>query len=267
MAKKKARPKTAKRPASGAVPPPRAQAASATAPVVTAGFTPQRHPALTMRFGDHTFDTVHLYYRDHFPENRPRGIAEGWGFAIELPAVLDMLDTVAAGQVQAADARAALLEGVAQLYGPLRCFEDEDEDVQLAVCRARGGCPLCQGERKGWFDGLLDSADRQWARFTAPEEYPFTAGQNGIHETTCSVVARNNPATYARPTGPAYVEALRRYAHSVDPHSGRSDFYGDQDYPRMHSMTTEEAHQWISKNTGPKGGRNYKRCARCSPAV
>ncbi len=63
--------------------------------------------------------------------------------------------------MQAADAHAALLEGVAQLYGPLRCFEDEDEDDQLAVCRARGGCPLCRGERKGWFDGLLDSADRE----------------------------------------------------------------------------------------------------------
>ncbi|MBK3557252.1 hypothetical protein JHN55_12060 [Streptomyces sp. MBT56] len=267
MAKKKARPKTAKRPAAGAVPPPRAQAVSVTAPVVTAGFTPQRRPALTMCFGDRTFDTVHLYYGDHFPESRPRGIAEGWGFAIELPAVLDMLDAVAAGQVQAADARAALLEGVAQLYGPLRCFEDEDEDDQLTVCRTREGCPLCQGERKRWFDALLDSADREWARFTTPEKYPFTAGQNGIHETTCSVVARHNPTTYARPTGPTYVEALRQYAHSVDPHSGRNYFDGDQNYPRMHSMTTEEAHQWISKNTGPKGGRNYKRCARCSPAV
>ena len=30
-------------------------------------------------------------------------------------------------------------------------------------------------------------------------------------------------------------------------------------------MTDEEARAWMDKNTGPKGGRHYKRCRHCAP--
>ncbi|MBB6122211.1 hypothetical protein [Nocardiopsis algeriensis] len=30
-------------------------------------------------------------------------------------------------------------------------------------------------------------------------------------------------------------------------------------------MSAEETRAWMAENTGPKGGRYYKRCQRCAP--
>ncbi|MET7489826.1 hypothetical protein [Streptomyces sp. NPDC005538] len=37
--------------------------------------------------------------------------------------------------------------------------------------------------------------------------------------------------------------------------------------PRFDVITPDEARAWIAERTGPKGGRNYKRCQRCAPAM
>ncbi|MFI6284377.1 hypothetical protein ACIBCM_06385 [Streptomyces sp. NPDC051018] len=45
------------------------------------------------------------------------------------------------------------------------------------------------------------------------------------------------------------------------------EFEGSRAYPRFEAMTAAEARPWITARTGPKGGRNYKRCQRCAPTV
>ncbi|MFC4517981.1 hypothetical protein [Streptomyces ehimensis] len=147
-----------------------------------------------------------------------------------------------------------------------KLIEFEDPDEVRAACWAAGGCAVCE-ERRSWFDGLLDGVDRRWHRLQRPDEYPFTSGQQGIHETTCSVVKQRTPAQYARPTGDAYREALHAFSHTVDPHSDRSDFEGANAYLRFNAMTAEEARSWITERTGPRGGRNYVRCKKCAPAI
>ncbi len=74
------------------------------------------------------------------------------------------------------------------------------------------------------------------------------------------------PAQYTRPVGEAYVEALNSFSHSDDHHYGE-DFEGSGNYPRFDIMSIEEARAWVAERTGPKGGRNYRRCQRCAPAV
>ncbi|PAZ09339.1 hypothetical protein CLM62_47145 [Streptomyces sp. SA15] len=125
---------------------------------------------------------------------------------------------------------------------------------------------LCERYRS-WFETVLKESDARWQRMQQPQTYPFAAGRQGIHETSCSVVKREMPEQYARPAGEAYVAALNAFSHTVDPHSYGEDFEGSDAYPRFDVMTPDEARAWIAERTGPKGGRNYKRCQRCAPTV
>jgi hypothetical protein len=222
--------------------------------------------AVDLKFATGTMPAVRLGFGELFAQERRRPIREGWGYAVELPAVLELLERIGDGRVTAHDAHSVLLKSADLLYDALRCWEAEDPDDLRNVCLQAGGCVLCEKHRS-WFDGLLDEADDRWQRLQQPEKYPFAAGRHGLHETSCSVVRRGMPSDYARPTGEAYVAALNAFSHTVDPHSSREDFEGCRDYPHFQAMTSQEARNWIAERTGPKGGRNYKRCQRCAPAV
>ncbi len=201
-----------------------------------------------------------------FPHARERAIRDGWGFGIELPTVLDILDHVAKGKVDAAIARDLLLHGARELYVPMECHRYEDENELEADCmRAPQACPVCRS-RRDWFEAFLDTADQRWSQFTQPETYTFIAGRSGLHQIDCPVVRREMPDQYARPAGDTYVSELRRYAHSVDPSSGLSDLEYARQYPHWDAMTATEARKWRAERTGPKGGRNYKSCGRCAPS-
>lgn len=184
---------------------------------------------------------------------------------MELPAVLDLLEHVEQGIVEPGAARALLLEAAEKLYDAFGCSSFEDPVKVRAACQAAGGCALCE-ERRPWFEELLDRSDVLWERLQKPEVYPFAAGRRGIHDTTCSVVKRETPDSYARPVGEAYVQALHLYSHTVVPYD-RDIFESVRSYPSFTAMTAEEAKSWIADHTGPKGGRNYARCQRCAPAL
>lgn len=265
-------PKTQQQP----VPPPRA-----TGPADSAGgldgfepWGPEPSPAeysrggaaVDLQFATGTVPAVRFDFGELFAQERRRPIREGWGYTVELPGVLELLERIEEGRVSARDARNVLVKAADLLYDPFRCFEAEDPGEVRATCRQAGGCALCE-ERRSWFDALLDGSDARWERLQQPETYPFAAGRQGIHHSTCSVVKRETPSSYSRPTGNAYVTALNAFSHTVDPHSSREDFEGCRDYPHFQAMTSQEARNWIAERTGPKGGRNYKRCQRCAPAV
>ncbi|MFD5610576.1 hypothetical protein [Kitasatospora sp. NPDC127060] len=201
-----------------------------------------------------------------FPHKRERDLRDGWGYSIELPAVLDLLQLVQDGRADPGQARDLLLLAARELYIPFEAYTFEAEDHLEALClQDPPNCPLCQA-RRDWFESELDAADNLWARYTQPEKHRFIAGRSGLHEVTCPVARREMPPTYARPAGDAYTAQLRRYAHSVDPHSGQSDLEYARDHPRWKAMTSAEARAWMAENTGPKGGRSYKKCRRCAPA-
>lgn len=221
--------------------------------------------AVDLKFATGVIPAVRLGFGELFAQERRRPIREGWGYTVELPAVLEIFERIGDGRVTADDARSVLLKSADLLYNTFRCWESEDPDDLRNACREARGCVLCE-QRRSWFDALLDHADDRWKRLQQPEMYPFAAGRQGLHETSCSVVTREMPSDYARPTGDEYLAALNAFSHTVDPHYGE-DFEGSRSYPRFDVMTTDEARAWMAERTGPKGGRNYKRCQRCAPAV
>ncbi|MEV6883313.1 hypothetical protein [Streptomyces sp. NPDC051135] len=211
-------------------------------------------------------------FGDHFPEVRKRPICEGWGFDIELSAVLDILEAVSSGQMSAEGARRGLLESVSRMYGPNGCIDYESAEDRWAWCERDGGCEACHRHRSD-FERLVEDAEEFWRRYQQPETYPFTAGKKSLHETDCSVVKRAMPNQFVRPTATKFDSALRDYAHAANPlmpTGNYETFDGGWDraatYPTFRPMAASEARAWIAQNTGPKGGRNYKQCRLCSPA-
>ncbi|WP_049564942.1 hypothetical protein [Streptomyces sp. SBT349] len=221
--------------------------------------------------GNQALPATCFLFGETFPKERKRGIREGWGFDIELPAVMDILAAVQAGNLTADQALTGLLEAVDHLYDPSGCFDYEDSADKRDWCERDGGCEAC-ARHQNMFDQMVRDASESWRRFQLPDQYPFTVGKRGLHTTTCSVVTREMPKQFAPPSGEAYERALRDYAHAANSFMD-SGFYenfdGDFDrksvYPSFRPVTPEETRVWVADHTGPKGGRNYKRCQRCAP--
>ncbi|WP_017584296.1 hypothetical protein [Nocardiopsis valliformis] len=196
---------------------------------------------------------------------RDRPIREGQGFSIELPAVLDLLETVAAGEEQAADARELLLNVVDTLYDSAGCYDYETVEDKLAWCVRDGGCQTCEEQRSSFAHHLETMAER-WRRWTLPDEFPFATGSSmGLHTVKCGVVRRDMPDGFTAHK-PDDVAPLRAFAHAYDDFGLPVD--ESEQLPAhvpFQPMSGEEARAWMTENTGPKGGRYYKRCRMCAP--
>ncbi|MGV9267359.1 hypothetical protein ACWDRR_22160 [Kitasatospora sp. NPDC003701] len=218
-------------------------------------------------FGSGWMDGVEFDYGRLRPPARERSPYQGGGFSIELPAVLDLLELIAKGQVNPRTAREALRDAAEGIYLPFTNMQFEHDRNMMARCeRDQVSCPLCE-RRRGWFEGLLDAKDDWWERYNQPEVYPFIAGSGTVHTVACSVTRRVLPNQYERPSGDDYGLELRRYAHCVDASSGRSPLDHDSRYPRWKPLNAPETRAWMEANTGPKGGRLYKLCGHCEPAL
>ncbi|WP_055534691.1 hypothetical protein [Streptomyces graminilatus] len=209
---------------------------------------------------------VEFTFGSSFPGSRERMIKEGFGFEIELPAVLDLLTAIDNGELKAGDLRDVLLRAVGAMYARADCWRYEDDEDKLAWCRRDGTCQTCARHHTAFANSLTQAAER-WRRWTLPEHYPYAAGSaNGLHEVGCPVLRRDMPQQF-NPPAADNAEALRAFAH-------RADAY---DQPPMdllpltysipfHAMTAGETRSWMERNTGPRGGRHYHRCERCAPA-
>ena len=214
-----------------------------------------------------TVEDVQFSFDVALSKVRKRPFSEGYRFSVELPAVLDLLDAVADGKQSAADTRKVLLDAVNVLYDEAGCYEHETPEDKLDWCVRGGGCQTCEFYRDRFSRYLKTMAER-WRRWNLPEKYPFAVGRSkGIHTVSCTVVRRRMPSGFTE-HDPGDPVALRAFAH---PHT-YDDFYypgfETQNLPGevpFHLMTDEEARAWMNKNTGPKGGRHYKRCRHCAP--
>ncbi|MFJ9558382.1 hypothetical protein ACIRPH_31630 [Nocardiopsis sp. NPDC101807] len=196
---------------------------------------------------------------------RDRPLREGRGFSVELPAVLDLLDAVAAGQEKATDVRSMLLDAVDKIYDSASCYEYETHEDKLAWCKRDGGCRTCERSRRRFARHLETMAER-WRRWTLHDEFPFAVGNSkGLHTVGCSVVRRHMPDGFITHE-PGDEEALRAFAHADDDHdlTFAESGWASGDIP-FRLMSAEETRAWMAENTGPKGGRHYKRCRVCAP--
>lgn len=209
---------------------------------------------------------LRLTFGELFPRTRERPLREGWGWSIELPVVLDLLDAIDTGEEKASDTKRLLLKIADTLYGPADCYRQyESDEDKLAWCVRDGGCPTCEGH-SDQFARYLETMAERWRRWELPEQYPFAAGSaKGLHTTVCGVVRAHMPEELPDHK-PDDVEPLRAFAHAkaaydlapkgLEPLTGHVPF---------HPMTEEETRAWMAEHTGPKGGRYYKRCQHCAP--
>lgn len=200
-----------------------------------------------------------------FSDARDRPLREGQGFSIELPAVLDLLDAVAAGEEQATDVRKMLLGVVDKIYDSAECYEYETHEDKLAWCKRDGGCRTCERARASFARHMETMAER-WRRWTLPDEFPFATGNSrGLHAVTCGVVRRDMPDGFTAHQ-PSDEEPLRAFAHAYDDF-GLPLEEAEQlpAHVPFHPMSGEETREWMTTHTGPKGGRHYKRCRMCAP--
>ncbi|MEV7123777.1 hypothetical protein [Kitasatospora griseola] len=219
---------------------------------------------LDLDFGSELIPAVEFDYGRLRSPQRDRSPCHGGGFSIELPAVLELLAHIATGRIDPRAVQVVLLEAAADIYLPLTTVHFDEAVIRRRCERDQDSCPLCE-LRTDWFEALLDESDRCWERYTQPEAFPYIAGVDTVHTVGCPVTRRKMPGQYDRPTGEEYRQELRRYAHSVDPTSGRSVLDLDARYPGWKPMTADEAKDWMKAHTGPKGGPLYKLCQRCTP--
>jgi hypothetical protein len=148
--------------------------------------------AVDLKFATGTIPAVRLGFGDLFAQERRRPIREGWGYDVELPAVLELLERIDDGRVTACAARSLLLKSADLLYDTLRCWECEEPDELRNACRESGGCVLCEKYRS-WFDAHLDASDKRWQRLQQPEKYPSSTRL--IRPRSASVVSSLSMST------------------------------------------------------------------------
>ncbi|CAL9655891.1 hypothetical protein [Streptomyces sp. enrichment culture] len=217
-----------------------------------------RPPGVELRDVDFTFGSS-------FPHPRKRAIREGYGFEIELPAVLDLLTNIDGGVLKAGEVKDVLLRAVNGMYQRADCWRHEDDEDKLAWCRRDGTCQTCDRHRDSFVRSLAAAAER-WRRWTLPEQNPYAAGNaKGLHEVGCHIMRQGMPHAFSPPAVDD-AEALRSFAHRKDAYDRPPAALEPLTYHiPFQAMTAEETRAWMDRNTSPKGGRYYHRCERCAP--
>ncbi|MGA5442221.1 hypothetical protein ACPCKW_22255 [Streptomyces griseoincarnatus] len=227
---------------------------------------PSSHTVTLRPAADTELANVEFTFGSSFPRPRERTIRQGYGFEIELPAVLDLLTAIDDGVLKAGDVKDLLQRVVGAMYEPADCWRYEDDEDKLAWCRRDGTCRTCDRHRSAFASSLAEAAER-WRRWTLPEQYPYAAGNSkGLHEVGCPVLRRDMPQEFNPPAADD-AEALRSFAHRKDAYDrSPRDLMPLSYHIPFVVMTTEETRAWMERNTGPRGGRYYHRCERCAPA-
>ncbi|WP_405775614.1 hypothetical protein [Streptomyces sp. NBC_01538] len=159
---------------------------------------PSAHKA-TLRPAGIELQEVEFTFGSSFPHPRERAIREGYGFEIELPAVLDLLTGIDDGVLKAGDVKDLLLHVVDGMYPRADCWRYEDDEDKLAWCRRDGTCQTCDRHRDAFAESLAVAAER-WRRWTLPDQYPYAAGNaKGLHEVGCHILRQGMPCSARQP--------------------------------------------------------------------
>ncbi|WP_097865741.1 hypothetical protein [Streptomyces sp. rh34] len=179
----------------------------------------------------------------------------GWGMAIEVPAVIEMIRLVDEGKTSA-DRLVRLLESVAENirtdYG-----EDEEGETPWGADCPSEGCTVCDGAKEE-FAALAARTHVERQRFQDPDNYPYVRGKHTLHRAACSEAQRgigSRSPDWTRNEA----QDLRSFAHEHVTNSGWAT--------HMTMLTPEDVAQWIATRTGPRGGAQYKLCKICRPSI
>jgi hypothetical protein len=186
---------------------------------------------------------------DFPPERR---WTDGWGSTIEAPAVIELLDLIAAGTVDATAARRAIAAQAAALDAKY----DPDHGNEAAQKRARcfGDCEICQAAEPAFRRARAESEARV-AKARDHANYPYIIHGQTAHLATCHHAAAQH--WYSKPlSDDEFRHQLKWHAHDE-----RTSLY------RGEPVDWDGLVRWAEANTGPQGGRHYRACKACKPPV
>ena len=112
-----------------------------------------------------------------------------------------------------------------------------------------GCCPDCEIAISSYAKAIVHHKE-EVRRFDDANTYPYLVSRSTIHSWDCYQLANQLPD---RP-GPS----LQDYGDKQRPGDGGRE---------LARLTPDEAESWINQRTGKRGGRNWRRCKSCQPAL
>jgi hypothetical protein len=217
--------------------------------------------AITLRAGGETVPDMRFYYNsmDIRPERRD---VDGWGTSVELAGVVQLLDAVAAGDLEIADMRRALVRVADELERQSLAETPDGSPSRRTpeTLRCFGDCPRCEANAAE-VRALYDQAAARRARLQHPDRYAVAVSGRSVHRLDCRVV--RDGARTLRFAGEndddseaGFRSELRRFTHDGFRH----------DLPHL-ALTLDEYDRWRAERTGPAGGLYYRLCKVCDPDV
>ncbi|MEV5203227.1 hypothetical protein [Streptomyces sp. NPDC053720] len=210
-----------------------------------------------LNIGDEPIKDIRFTWGGDYPKDRRH--IEGWGTAVEVPAVLALLDKVVAGELTAERAR-ELLAGLAEKV-VLACDPEEADPAKRAAARCFGDCDECT-TRKPDFDHRLHQVLVQRERYRDPAAHPWAATRSTLHRVTCREMEE-----LGKSCGFLFTESGEINSDEYDQHL---KWFVHDEYESIPGeartvLARHEAASWIAERTGPKGGERFKLCGICRP--
>lgn len=189
---------------------------------------------------------------DYPPDRR---WTNGWGTAIEVPAVIEMLEMIAAGKADPLEVKEALTQAANNLTAecdPSRTGPDNNGGE-----RCFGDCAQCVEHEAEYRRIVAEQAER--ARKAKDPAYEYVVTGRIAHSAGCRHVS--HLAMHWPPRDEqGFRRALSHFVHKELPSSMSIK-------PTHEPVTKDGLRRWCEANTGPQGGRSYRACKTCKPQL
>ncbi|WP_432091480.1 hypothetical protein [Streptomyces sp. NRRL F-5630] len=173
----------------------------------------------------------------------------GWGTCVELPAILELLDLIEAGEGTPQEVK-ALLEDAGELV--IRECDDAHSDEEREADRCHGDCERCRSA-EAEFRARIVRRVTNAARVKEPQ-YTHVRSGTTVHLVTCTHAQELH--RYREPTGDEFYSQLHFFVH-------RGGLLGRD----LIAVTEEELRDWCKSRIGPRGGKGFKPCKVCRPTL
>ncbi|MEU5898735.1 hypothetical protein [Streptomyces venezuelae] len=212
---------------------------------------------VVFNIGDKPIKNIRFTWGGDYPKDRRH--LEGWGAAVEVPAILALMDKVIAGELTVERARRLLASAADKVV--LACDPQEADPDMRALARCYGDCDECIA-RKPDFDRRLHQVLVQRERYRDPAAHPWAAIRSTLHRITCRHVESLGQTCGLLFTNLGEIDP-EEYAQQLkwSVHDDSAGIPGEA----CTVLARHEAASWIAERTGPKGGERFKTCGICHP--
>ncbi|OEJ21861.1 hypothetical protein AR457_39910 [Streptomyces agglomeratus] len=206
------------------------------------------HDSVDLTVDGHLIPATEWTWGSEYPKDRRW--TNGWGTSIEVPAVIELLELIAAGKTTAVEVKSQLTDAANKVIARCDIYKD---DEGRAVERCFGDCDQCEAREPEFRAALAKEA--QNAANAADPAYEHVVSGATVHTAACKHVER---LSHYRP--PRDEDDFRSQLHMFV-HQGISMGLG------YTALTAAGLREWCAAHLGPQGGRKYRACRTCEPQL